>query len=205
MMRLDYRRRKRRVGDDEGSKDPLDIPYCRPWLQQEVTETAKGRSTILEEDLGNMHYLKAFIKEILRLHPAVPILVPRISTQDVKLNGYDIPTGTRVIVNVWAIGRDHEIWEDPEEFRLERFLNNSIDYNSVNFEWLPFGSGRRKCTGVQFAMAIIELALANLVYKFDFTLPKNMELDMSERYGYGKSSCNWFYVNFRDICSLCNI
>lgn len=130
--------------------------------------------------------LKAVIKESLRLHPPAPLLLPRKSTQDVKLNGYDIPTGTQVIINAWAIGRDPVTWDDPEEFMPERFLNNSIEYNGLNFEWLPFGAGRRGCPGIQFTMVLVELALANLVYKFDFTLPhgiKNEELDMTEKIG----------------------
>ncbi|KAL4560043.1 hypothetical protein LXL04_032191 [Taraxacum kok-saghyz] len=158
-------------------------PKVMKKLQQEVTQTAKGRSMIVEEDLEKMHYLKAVIKESLRLHPPVPLLVPRISMEDVKLNGYDIPKGTQVIINAWAIGRDPEIWEESEEFRPERFLNNSIDYNGVSFEWLPFGGGRRKCPGIPFGVVLMELALANLVYNFDFMLPENEELDMSEKYG----------------------
>lgn len=124
---------------------------------------------IMEEELEKSQYLKAVIKESLRLHPPAPLLLPRKSTQDVKLNGYDIPTGTQVIINAWAIGRDPVTWDDPEEFMPERFLNNSIEYNGLNFEWLPFGAGRRGCPGIQFTMVLVELALANLVYKFDFT------------------------------------
>ncbi|KAI3512865.1 hypothetical protein L1887_20186 [Cichorium endivia] len=132
-------------------------------LQQEVTEIAEGRSMILEEELEKSQYLKAVIKESLRLHPPAPFLIPRKSTQDVKLNGYDIPTGTQVIINAWAIGRDPATWDDPEEFMPERFLNSSIEYSDLNFEWLPFGAGRRGCPGIQFALVVVELALANLI------------------------------------------
>ncbi|CAI9267559.1 unnamed protein product [Lactuca saligna] len=162
-------------------------PRVMKKLQKEVTETAKGRSMIVEEDLEKMEYLKAVIKESLRLHPPVPLLVPRISTQDVKVKGYDIPKGTQVIINAWAIGRDPDIWkQESEDFMPERFLKSLIDYNGVNFEWLPFGGGRRKCPGIQFGVVIMELALANLVYKFDLTLPdgvKKEDLDMSEEFG----------------------
>ncbi|KAI3512863.1 hypothetical protein L1887_20184 [Cichorium endivia] len=161
-------------------------PRVMKTLQQEVTKIAEGRYMILEEELEKTQYLKAVIKESLRLHPPAPLLLPRKSTQDVKLNGYDIPTGTQVIINAWAIGRDPLTWDNPEEFMPERFLNNSIEYNGLNFEWLPFGAGRRGCPGIQFTMVLMELALANLVYKFDFTLPhgiKNEELDMTEKIG----------------------
>ncbi|KAJ9559482.1 hypothetical protein OSB04_004642 [Centaurea solstitialis] len=161
-------------------------PKVMKKLQQEVTEIAQGRSMIPEEDLEKMAYLKAVIKETLRLHVPLPLLVPRESTEDVKLMGYDIPTGTQVIINAWAIGRDSTSWEESMEFRPERFLNKAIDYKGFHFEWLPFGAGRRGCPGIQFGVTIIELALANIIYKFDLALPngaKNEDLDMSDAYG----------------------
>ncbi|CAI9268617.1 unnamed protein product [Lactuca saligna] len=100
--------------------------------------------------------------------------------------GYDIPTGTQAFVNVWAIGRDPSVWEEPQEFRPERFLNSSTDYKGLHFEFLPFGGGRRGCPGIPFAIIIIELALANMIYKFDLALPdgvKGKDLDMNDKYG----------------------
>ncbi|KAI3512868.1 hypothetical protein L1887_20189 [Cichorium endivia] len=97
--------------------------------------------------------------------------------------GHDIAQGTQVLINAWAIARDPLIWEEPEKFKPERFLNSSIDYKGLHFEFLPFGAGRRGCPGIQFSVAINELALANIVYKYDLTLPNGgrpEELDMSE-------------------------
>ncbi|KVH87895.1 cytochrome P450 [Cynara cardunculus var. scolymus] len=152
-------------------------------LQEEVSAVGQGRPMILEKDLKKMQYLKATIKETLRLYPPLPLLIPREPTQDVKLMGYDIPMGTQTIINAWAIGRDPTLWEEPEKFWPERFLNSSTDYKGLHFELLPFGSGRRGCPGIQFAIAIYELALANVIYKFDLALPngvKGKDLDMSE-------------------------
>ncbi|KAD4384411.1 hypothetical protein E3N88_24579 [Mikania micrantha] len=161
-------------------------PRVMQNLQKEIAEIAQGRSKITEQDLEKMQYLKAVVKESLRMHPPVPLLLPRIVTQDVKLMGYDISSGTQVLVNVWKMGRDSTVWEEPEEFRPERFLTNSINYKGQHFEWLPFGAGRRTCPGVLFSVVIIELAIANIVYKFDLALPngtKHEDLDMSEKYG----------------------
>ncbi|KAK9073471.1 hypothetical protein SSX86_007795 [Deinandra increscens subsp. villosa] len=155
-------------------------------LQQEVAEIAQGRSMIVEEDLEKMHYLKAVIKESLRLHIPVPLLIPRVALEEVKLMGYDIPKGTQIIVNAWAIGRDPTLWEEPEEFKPERFLKNKFSYKGLHFEWLPFGAGRRACPGMHFGVAIIELAVANIVYKYDLGIPNagtHEELDMSEQCG----------------------
>ncbi|KAJ0765862.1 putative cytochrome P450 [Helianthus annuus] len=158
-------------------------PQAMKEMQQEALKIGQGRSMIVEDDLEKMPYLKAVLKETLRLHTPNPLLVPRESTQDVKLLGYDIPSGTQVFINAWAIARDPSVWEAPEEFRPERFLNKPIDYKGFHFEFLPFGAGRRGCPGIQFAMTVNELVLANLVYKFDLSLMGEDELDMSETFG----------------------
>ncbi|XP_071689814.1 cytochrome P450 Tp4149-like [Rutidosis leptorrhynchoides] len=158
-------------------------PRVMKKLLQEVTKIAQGGESVSEESLEKMPYLKAVVKESFRLHPAAPLLAPRESTQDVKVMGYDIKARTQVLVNAWAIGRDPSVWDEPDEFRPERFLNSSIDYNLFHYEWLPFGAGRRGCPGIQFGVLVVESILANLVYKFDLALPngvRNEDLDMSE-------------------------
>jgi cytochrome P450 len=155
-------------------------------LQDEVRTVVGNRTHVTEEDLVKMNYLKAVIKETLRLHVPITLLVPRKSMEDVKLNGYDIAAGTQVIINAWAIARDPSSWDEPLEFKPERFMNSSIDFKGSNFELIPFGSGRRSCPGVLFAIAVNELVLANLVYQFDWKLPDGVaekDLDMSESVG----------------------
>ncbi|KAL8148723.1 psoralen synthase [Apium graveolens] len=146
-------------------------------LQNEVREIGKGKSKISEADLGKMTYLQAVMKESMRLYFTAPLLVPRESRQDVKFMGYDISAGTQVLINVWAIARDPSLWEKPEEFRPERFLNSHIDYKGFNYEYLPFGAGRRGCPGIQFAMAVNELVVANVIHKFNFELPDGERLE----------------------------
>ncbi|KAH0688522.1 hypothetical protein KY284_019075 [Solanum tuberosum] len=155
-------------------------PRAMETLQNEVRRLVQGKAEIKEDDLGNMHYLKAAIKESLRLHPPIPLLIPRESIKDVKLLGYHIPAKTEVIINAWSIGRDPLLWENPEEFRPERFLNSDIDVKGLNFELIPFGGGRRGCPGSTFAIMVNELALARIVHKFNLALPKEEELDMTE-------------------------
>ncbi|CAA3003809.1 cytochrome P450 71A6-like [Olea europaea subsp. europaea] len=161
-------------------------PKILEKLQNEVREVAGRKLDITEDDLEKMPYLRAVIKESLRLHTPSPLLVPRESTQSVKLMGYDIAAGTQVLVNAWAIGRDPSLWENPEEFRPERFFETDIDFKGLNFEFIPFGAGRRGCPGVTFAMAVNELALAKLVHKFNIALPnggKESDMDMTEGTG----------------------
>ncbi|KAG5568191.1 hypothetical protein H5410_064794 [Solanum commersonii] len=158
-------------------------PRAMEKLQNEVRGLVQGKAEITEDDLGNMQYLKAVIKETLRLHPPIPLLIPRESTEDIELLGYHIPAKTQVIINAWAIGRDPLSWDDPEEYRPERFLNSNINIKGLNFELIPFGAGRRGCPGTVFAIVVIEVALARLVHKFNFSLPKPEELDMTEASG----------------------
>ena len=110
-------------------------------LQTEIREIGRGKSKITEGDLAKMHYLKAVMKESMRLYFTAPLLMPREARQDVKVMGYDIRSGTQVLINAWAIARDPALWNNPEEFRPERFFNNPIDYKGLHlYQILSFGS-----------------------------------------------------------------
>ncbi|ONK79870.1 uncharacterized protein A4U43_C01F11200 [Asparagus officinalis] len=145
-------------------------PEVMKKLQNEVRSKAKGTSkTILkQDDLVEMNYLRAVIKEVMRLHPPGPLLIPRQLTESTRIQGYKIPKQATVIVNAWAIGRDPKYWQNPAAFRPERFLNSNVDFRGRDFQLIPFGFGRRICPGIQFAMSVIEIALANLVCYFDW-------------------------------------
>jgi len=161
-------------------------PRALKKLQEEVRRISRGKASVNEQDLEKMEYLKAVIKETLRLHPPLALLIFRESREDVKINGYDIAASTQVIINAWAIQRDPSFWEEPNEFHPERFLNSAIDFKGQHFELIPFGAGRRICPGILFATIGAELVLANLIYAFDWALPdgaKNETLDMSESSG----------------------
>ncbi|CAN1245193.1 CYP71CB1, partial [Linum grandiflorum] len=139
----------------------LKNPRVMNKLQYEIrTITGNERRNVTEDDIKQMRYLKAVLKESL---------TPRESSRDVRVLGYDVPAKTRVIINAWAIARDPMIWEEPEEFRPERFLESSIDFRGRDFELIPFGAGRRGCPGVSFATAAIEITVASLLHKFDWS------------------------------------
>ncbi|KAH0773572.1 hypothetical protein KY290_010709 [Solanum tuberosum] len=117
------------------------------------------------------------IKETLMLPPPIPQIVPRESVKDVNLLGYHIAAETQVIINSWTNRRDPLSWENPKEHRSERFLNSTIDVTGLSFELIPFGAGRRGCSGTSFAIVINELALARLVHKFNFALQEGLKLE----------------------------
>ncbi|XP_061338862.1 cytochrome P450 71D11-like [Gastrolobium bilobum] len=154
--------------------------------QSEVREIFERRGRVDESCIEELKYLKAVIKEVLRLHPPGPLLIPRECGQACEIKGYHIPVKSRVIVNAWAIGRDPNYWTEPENFYPERFSDNPIDYKGTSFEYIPFGAGRRICPGMNFAVANVELVLAMLLYNFDWRLPNGMkseDLDMAEVFG----------------------
>ncbi|RRT55480.1 hypothetical protein B296_00032327 [Ensete ventricosum] len=164
-------------------------PRVMRRVQEEVRETVGGKGQVTENDINGMTYLRLVIKETLRLHPPVPLLLPRECREACEVLGYQIPEKTRVFVNVWALGRDPRYWDNATEFEPERFerRNSLVDFKGINFEFLPFGAGRRMCPGMSFGLASIELSLACLLYNFDWELPtgdeeKPHELDMSETF-----------------------
>lgn len=154
--------------------------------QQEVREVlGEDRAVITNNDLAELHYMRMAIKETLRLHPPGP-LVPRATREDCTILGYDIPKGTNVYINVFAISRDPRYWNNPEDFKPERFQNSTVNYIGTNFEYIPFGAGRRQCPGIHFSFPVMEMVLTNFLYYFDWKLPHGASLasfDMSEKFG----------------------
>ncbi|CAL9214788.1 unnamed protein product [Arabidopsis halleri] len=153
-------------------------PKVMKKVQDEIRTTlGDKKERITEQDLTKLHYFKLVVKEIFRLHPAVPFLLPRETLSHVKIQGYDILAKTQIMINVYAIARDPELWINPDEFNPDRFLDSSIDYKGLNFELLPFGSGRRICPGMTMGITLVELTLLNLLYFFDWGLPEKEEAD----------------------------
>ncbi|CAA7046291.1 unnamed protein product [Microthlaspi erraticum] len=159
-------------------------PIVMKKLQEEIRAIlGPNKDRITEEDLEKVEYLKIVIQETFRLHPPVPLLLPRQTMSDVKIQGYNIPKDTMLQINTYAINRDPKNWTNPDEFIPERFANNPIDIKGQHFELLPFGGGRRICPGMGTGITIVELGLLNLLYFFDWSLPEGTtikDIDMEE-------------------------
>uniref|UniRef100_A0A7N0U259 Cytochrome P450 n=1 Tax=Kalanchoe fedtschenkoi TaxID=63787 RepID=A0A7N0U259_KALFE len=175
-------------------------PRVMKKAQAEVREVYKGKESVDEERLDQLKYLKLIIKETLRLHPSLPLLLQRENASQCVIKGYDIPAGTRVMINVWAIARNPKYWKEPEKFVPERFADSPLDYIGTNFEYLPFGAGRRICPGIDYAMPNMLLPLAQLLYHFDWELPggvRGEDLDMSESFGVTVRRKDDLYLVFK--------
>lgn len=163
----------------------LNNPEAMKTVQDEL-DVHVGRERLVEEsDIKNLVYLQAIIKETLRLYPAAPISVAHESTEDCTVATYNIPKGTRLIVNVWKLHRDPEVWSDPNQFKPERFLTSQkdIDLKGQHHEYIPFGSGRRMCPGVSYALQSLHIMLATLLQGFEIAKPSKEPIDMSESFG----------------------
>ena len=142
---------------------------------------------VTEQDIPKLPYLEAVVKETFRLHPVSPLLAPRLAREDASTGTYDVPAGTLVFVNAWAIGRDPAVWgRAAAEFRPERFVGSSVDVKGQDLELLPFGSGRRMCPGYTLGLRMVQVTLANLLHAFAWRLPDGVaaeELSMEEKFG----------------------
>ncbi|GLT40314.1 hypothetical protein SLA2020_144580 [Shorea laevis] len=153
--------------------------------REEIEEVIGNQNIVEESHLPKLLYLDAIIKETLRLHPTVPFLVPRNPSKDCCVLGYTIPQGSKILINIWKIQRDPEVWENPLEFEPERFLKEpgKGDYHGNFFHFLPFGSGRRICAGLPLAERMMKYVLATLLHSFEWEIPTEVELDVSEKFG----------------------
>eukprot|EP00246_Nothoceros_aenigmaticus_P014460 TRINITY_DN5497_c0_g1_i1.p1 TRINITY_DN5497_c0_g1~~TRINITY_DN5497_c0_g1_i1.p1 ORF type:complete len:377 (-),score=45.28 TRINITY_DN5497_c0_g1_i1:431-1522(-) len=162
-------------------------PEIYAKVRAELDAVVGKERLVTEADIPDLPYLRAVVKEGLRLHAVAPLLIPHCSTEHTKVMGYDIPQSTMVFFNVWAAHRDPTVWEQPMEFRPDRFLHNSeIDVKGLHYELLPFGSGRRVCPAMGLALTIKHYALARLFQAFDWSLPHGMkpqDLDIEEAQG----------------------
>ena len=154
--------------------------------KDEIADLAGEGGIVEEAHLPRLRYLAAVVKETLRLHPAVPLLVPRVSSSTCTVAGYRIPRGTVVYINAWAIQRDPGLWEEASQFRPERFLSEKVaaEYGR-SFCYLPFGAGRRICVGLSLGEKIVTFILASLLQSANWALPEgeSAEIVLKEKFG----------------------
>ncbi|PKI59885.1 hypothetical protein CRG98_019767 [Punica granatum] len=164
-------------------------PRVQHNIREELKTVLKGEP-ITESNLHELPYLQATVKETLRLHTPIPLLVPHMNLQEQKLGGYTIPRESKVVVNAWWLANNPEWWKNPEAFRPERFLEEeratdaAVAGGKVDFRFLPFGMGRRSCPGIILALPILGLTIAKLVTDFEMkTPPGTKKIDVSEKGG----------------------
>ncbi|KAG6606867.1 Cytochrome P450 705A20, partial [Cucurbita argyrosperma subsp. sororia] len=152
----------------------LNHPKVFNKLRNEIDSVVGTTKLVGEDDVPNLPYLQAVVKETLRLYPAVPIAM-RACRQDCKINGFDVPKDTMVAVNLFAIMRDPKVWKNPNEFDPKRFTGEERYEikGQQSFKFVPFGGGRRACPGSTLAFGFISTVVAAMVQCFDWKIGRN--------------------------------
>ncbi|KAF5182040.1 Cytochrome p450 [Thalictrum thalictroides] len=161
-------------------------PHILKNVEDELDQVVGKNTKVTESDIWKLPYLQAVVKETLRLHPPVTLLLPRRCIEDTEYMGYSIPKDTQVFVNVWAIGRDPASWEEPLSFQPERFLNSNIDFKGQHYQLLPFGAGRRMCVALMLGQRMLYFSIASLVHTFEWALEDGVTpetMDMRDMFG----------------------
>ncbi|KAL0350521.1 UNVERIFIED_CONTAM: cytochrome [Sesamum radiatum] len=161
----------------------LNHPQKLDKARAEIDNLVGYNRLVNESDLSKLSYLQNIISETFRLFPAAPLLVSHEASADCKLGGYDIPKGTIVQVNAWAIHRDPTVWDDPTTFNPERFE----EVGEVGpTKLLPFGMGRRSCPGNGLANRVVGLTLASLIQCFEWQRIDDALIELTEGKGISR-------------------
>ncbi|KAG6394660.1 hypothetical protein SASPL_145249 [Salvia splendens] len=158
----------------------LNHPNVLEIARLELDSKVEPHRLVEERDLPDLSYLQNIISETFRMFPAGPLVVPRESSSDCRVGGYDIPSGSILLVNAWAIHRDPDVWEEPMRFKPERF-EGGREVPTENL--LPFGMGRRACPGAGLGRRMVGLALASLLQCFDWERMGPDQVDLAEGVG----------------------
>ncbi|KAJ8262230.1 hypothetical protein GJAV_G00164080 [Gymnothorax javanicus] len=161
----------------------LHNPEVQEKIHQELDEQIGRDRTPTLADRGRLPYMESTLSEVMRIRPVTPVLVPHVARQNTSIGGHHIPKGTRVVVNMWSIHHDPRLWEEPEKFMPERFLDNEGQRISPPY-FMPFGAGPRVCLGESLAKLELFLFTSWLLQRFVFTLPPGAPLpDLQGRFG----------------------
>ncbi|KAF5808928.1 putative cytochrome P450 [Helianthus annuus] len=159
----------------------LNHPQVLQKAQNEIDKKTGKVRLVDESDMVDLPYLRCIINESFRLYPTVPLLLPHESSQDCIIEGYNIPRGTMLLVNQWAIHHDPKLWTEPERFNPERF--KGLEGTRDGFKMMPFGSGRRGCPGEGLAVRMLGSTLGVLIQCFNWEPLSDNTIDMMEGLG----------------------
>ncbi|CAG9771677.1 unnamed protein product [Ceutorhynchus assimilis] len=140
-----------------------------PEVQKKVREEQreifgkKRDRTVTYQDLQNMKYLEVVIKETLRLYPSLA-MIGRLATDDINFKGNIIPKNTLMTLFIFGINRDPDYYENPEEFKPERFLDSTGKHP---YAYIPFSAGPRNCIGQKFALLEVKSTISGIIRNFE--------------------------------------
>ncbi|KDP20776.1 hypothetical protein JCGZ_21247 [Jatropha curcas] len=157
-------------------------------LYKEIVECVGKDGVVKEEDVEKMRYLGAVVKETLRRHPPSHFLLSHAATKETELGGYTIPAGVNVELYTAWVTEDPEMWEDPREFRPERFLKGDgvdVDLTGTRgLKMVPFGAGRRICPAWSLGTLHVNLLLARMIQAFKWLPDPHSPPDPTEAFAF---------------------
>ncbi|XP_069467790.1 steroid 17-alpha-hydroxylase/17,20 lyase [Ambystoma mexicanum] len=163
----------------------IHYPEVQKKIQEEIdTKIGFDRQPSMS-DRSRLPYLEATIREVLRIRPVAPLLIPHVAITDSSIGEFTIPKGARVVINLWSIHHDENEWENPDEFDPNRFLDeNGNLVQAPSPSYLPFGAGVRVCVGEILAKMEIFLFLAWIFQRFTLEIPEGHTLpDLQGKFG----------------------
>ncbi|XXG60935.1 hypothetical protein AAC387_Pa04g2724 [Persea americana] len=158
-------------------------------LYQEIRDraTCTEKGIVKVEEVGKLEYLQAVVKETMRMKPIAPLAVTHKATRDTKLDGLYVAEGTTVMVNLYALHYDPKVWDEPDRFKPERFMESSKEFlgKRGQYSFLPFGAGMRACAGLEVGKLQLPFAVSNLVYAFHWSnAVEGEEPNLSEDFSF---------------------
>lgn len=182
----------------------LNHPEVLKKVRAEIDSKVEPGHLIDDMDLVKLPYLQNVVNETLRLYPTAPLLLPHSSSEDCSVGGFDIPRGTTVLVNAWALHRDPMIWEEATKFKPERFEGLEVK-EGEGFKFVPFGVGRRACPGAALAMKIVLLTLGGLIQCFEWEMVDGKKVDMNQGSGVTMPKSKPLEIIFRSRPTMINL
>ncbi|KAH9300328.1 hypothetical protein KI387_011911, partial [Taxus chinensis] len=143
-------------------------------LYKEVEEVC-GKKTLQEDDLRKLPYLKAIFYETVRRHSPLPLVPLRVVHEDVEIDGYHVPAGWKILLNIWGANNYEGEWENPEVWKPERQLVFPVEEDI--YRTLTFRAGNRLCAGWQQGVTIASLEIGRIVQNFKLEMPVGHEED----------------------------
>ncbi|XP_058811723.1 probable cytochrome P450 304a1 [Topomyia yanbarensis] len=173
-------------------------PHVIDEVQRELDDiVGRGRLPTLD-DRVQLPYTEATIREALRIDTLVPSGIAHVALENTTLRGYDIPKGTFVMLGLDVIHHQREVWEDPENFRPERFLDEQGKLSLAKDVSVPFGAGKRLCAGETFSRNTLFLMFSAIVQNFNLHVrPGDKLSDLGKRVTGVVTSTEPFWINFK--------
>ncbi|XP_076942873.1 isoleucine N-monooxygenase 1-like [Bidens hawaiensis] len=164
----------------------INEPMILKRAVKELDYVVGRQRLVVEQDVPQLNYIKACIKEAFRLHPISSFLPPHVSRMDTTIAGYFIPKGSHVIINRYGLGRNPSVWSDPLRFNPNRHLHGDgkqVVLSDDRLRLISFSTGKRGCPGITLGTTMTTMLLARMVQGFTWEAPGSKQsIELVDKY-----------------------